>query len=394
MNFKHYAKQILSLVIICSLVFTMTGCIGRQADMTLKEDGTCSVTIRFLYENDYYKLLQQSKSNPSTASTSADTEPEYAIESGDFTEGSLTYGKFNYHCFSREFSFTSYEEMKNFLSDRNSYVNGLQQNSKNPSIYNQVTETFLNDVTLTPTLFKATLGGDSDNLEKAKTGYFAQGGGTTASDTDNILEYYQNEIGVRRDFTITMPNTIIATNGRVNGNSVTWELAEMSPDGVMIADAGSGYLASDTTPPVIKGAKNGALIRKRTSITATDDVCLQSISLNGKKMGGSIGVVLGNGKQKDGKYTITATDAAGNQSSIKVTLDQTKPSIKGVKNKKTYKKKVTLKFKDKNGIKKITINGKSIRKSTKSKTLRRRGRYTVKVTDKAGNQNKVTFRIK
>lgn len=56
MNFKHNAKRILSLVIICSLSFALAGCTGSQADMTLKEDGTCSVTIRFLYENDYYKL--------------------------------------------------------------------------------------------------------------------------------------------------------------------------------------------------------------------------------------------------------------------------------------------------------------------------------------------------
>ena len=175
---------------------------------------------------------------------------------------------------------------------------------------------------------------------------------------------------------------------------VSWYLASMSTDGIMIADAGAGYLASDTIPPVIKGAKDGALIRKKTLITATDNVCLQSISLNGKNLGGLTGVTLGNGKFKDGKYTFTATDASGNQSSIRVTLDQTKPTIKGVKNNKTYKKKVTLKFKDKNGIKKITINGKAIKKSIKSKTIRKRGSYTVKVTDKAGNQNKVKFKIK
>lgn len=407
MNFKHYAKRIFSLIIVCTLLFTLSGCIGNQADMTLRDDGTCSVTLRFLYENSYYNLLQESKSMASTSSsktTEAESEPDYAIESGDFTEGSVAYGKFNYHCFSRDFSFATYDEMKNFLSDRNSYINGLKQDSKNPAIYDKVTDTPLTDVTMTATLFKAEIGGSTKNSEKAggQIEQLAKGDGSGASSADNlnILDYYQNNIGFRQDFTITMPNAIIASNGRVNGNSVTWELAEMSPDGIMIADAGSGYLASDTTPPVItikgtkKGKKNVTLVSNTSKVTASDDVCLQSISLDGQKLGGIDSFDFGDANLVDGKHTITATDAAGNQSMVKVTLDQTKPTIKGVKNNKTYKKKVTLKFNDKNGIKKITINGKTIKKSTKSKTIRKRGSYTVKVTDTVGNQNKVKFKIK
>lgn len=397
MNKKHYTKRIFSLLIVCTLLVTLTGCYGNQADMSLNQDGTCAVTIRFLYENSYYDLIQLSKSDSSPSSTTEESEPEYAIESGDFTEGSLTYGKFNYHCFSREFSFATYDEMKNFLSDRNSYINGLKQNSKNPTIYDKVEDTLLKDVTLTSTLFKATLTDSVDDLENAtsKKGELVKSG-SSSDDLSNLnsAEYYQNELGFRTDFSITMPNSIIASNGKVSGNTVTWDLASMSADGIMIADAGAGYFTSDTTPPVIKGAKNGALIRKKTTITATDDICLQSISLNGKTLNGVRGVTLGNELYKDGKYTFTATDAAGNRSTVKVTVDQTKPTIKGAKNNKTYKKKVTLRFKDKNGIKKITINGKAIKKTTKSKTLRKRGKYTVKVTDKAGNQNKIKFRIK
>lgn len=398
MNKKHYTKRIFSLLIVCTLLVTLTGCYGNQADMSLNEDGTCSVTLRFLYENDYYDLIQLIKSDSSSSSTE-ESEPEYAIESGDFTEGSLAYGQFNYHCFSREFSFATYDELKNFLSDRNSYINGLKQNSKNPTIYDKVEDALLKDVTLTSTLFKAALNDSIDDIENAisKKGELVKGGSdSSSSDWDNLslAESLQNELGFRIDFSITMPNSIIASNGKVSGNTVTWDLASMSADGTMIADAGAGYFTSDTTPPVIKGVKNGALIRKKTTITATDDVCLQSISLNGKTLNGVRGVTLGNETFNDGKYTFTATDAAGNHSTVKVTVDQTKPTIKGAKNNKTYKKKVTLRFKDKNGIKKITINGKTIKKTTKSKTLRKRGKYTVKVTDKAGNQNKIKFRIK
>ena len=134
MNGKRYTKRIFSLLIVCTLLVTLTGCTGNQADMSLKEDGTCSVTIRFLYENSYYNLLQQSNSEPSSKSTE-ESEPEYAIESGDFTEGSL--------------------------------ANGLKQNSKNPTIYDKVTDTLFKDVTLTSTLFKASLTDSVDDLEKA-----------------------------------------------------------------------------------------------------------------------------------------------------------------------------------------------------------------------------------
>lgn len=71
--------------------------------------------------------------------------------------------------------------------------------------------------------------------------------------------------------------------------------------------------------------------------------------------------------------------------------DRTKPTIKGVQNKKTYKKSVTIKFSDKSGIKKATLNGKKIKSGKK---IKKNGKYTLIVTDKAGNVKKVNFVIK
>ena len=36
MNGKRYTKRIFSLLIVCTLLVTLTGCTGNQADMSLK----------------------------------------------------------------------------------------------------------------------------------------------------------------------------------------------------------------------------------------------------------------------------------------------------------------------------------------------------------------------
>lgn len=73
-------------------------------------------------------------------------------------------------------------------------------------------------------------------------------------------------------------------------------------------------------------------------------------------------------------------------------LDKTKPVVKGVKNKKTYMKLVKITFSDKeSGINKATLNGKKIKNGKK---VTKKGSYTLKVYDKAGNVNKMTFKVK
>ena len=97
---------------------------------------------------------------------------------------------------------------------------------------------------------------------------------------------------------------------------------------------------------------------------------------------------------KNGTYTVRIV-TGNNQTilrTIQVTgIDTVKPTIKGVKNGKTYAK-VTIKFSDKgSGIKKATLNGKTIKSGTK---VTKKGSYTVKVWDNAGNVKTVKFIIK
>ena len=85
-----------------------------------------------------------------------------------------------------------------------------------------------------------------------------------------------------------------------------------------------------------------------------------------------------------------------NDSSSKKKKDTKKPIVKGVKNNKTYKKSVKFKVSDKSGIKKVTLNNKKIKvsKAKKGYTVKKKGTYTLKVWDKAGNVRTVKFKIK
>lgn len=79
--------------------------------------------------------------------------------------------------------------------------------------------------------------------------------------------------------------------------------------------------------------------------------------------------------------------------------DKTKPVVKGVKNGKSYKGKVTVKVSDKDsGIKsaviKNTKTGKTYAKFTSSKKVTKKGKYSVTVTDNMGNKRVVKFTVK
>lgn len=371
-------KRICALALSLILVFSLTGCCGEQLTTTLNADGTSTLTFKYLYEKSFYDSLMNDNSI-----SNSDT----AIKSGDFTETVETIGKYSYYGFSRNFSFSSYEELKNFLSDVTAFKNAMKQGSKNPSSYDSLSSSLFSDVTVNTNLFKGTL-----SQESISNGLWAAGKTDTSEDLSTIQnynEYYQNEVGIRIDFSITFPSAPTASNGTISGNTVTWNLADISASGVLIAEVGGNLISSDTTSPVIKGVKNGAIYKKIKTATATDNLCLQSFTANGQNQG-STEIVLG---LKDGKYKLVAKDCAGNTTICTVTIDLTKPTIKGAKYGKTYKKKVTLKFKDKFGIKKITVNGKKI-KNCKSKKFSKAGSYTVKVTDRAGNTATMKFKIK
>ena len=107
----------------------------------------------------------------------------------------------------------------------------------------------------------------------------------------------------------------------------------------------------------------------------------------------------GNGRysfqaSENGVYTVMAEDTSGSRysSTVKVSgIDNKKPAVAGVKNGRTYKKAVTVRFSDRqSGIKSAKLNG---RKISSGKKVSANGTYRLAVADKAGNKAIVKFRI-
>lgn len=94
---------------------------------------------------------------------------------------------------------------------------------------------------------------------------------------------------------------------------------------------------------------------------------------------------------KEGRYEVELENKYG-KDSYTICYDMTAPSITGVKNNKTYKKAVTIKFSDKNsGIKSAKLNGKNVKSGKK---ITKPGKYTLVVTDQCGSSKTVKFTIK
>lgn len=101
-------------------------------------------------------------------------------------------------------------------------------------------------------------------------------------------------------------------------------------------------------------------------------------------------------EKKGGTYDLSKSESINSSSSSSKKKDTKKPTVKGIGNNKTYKKSVKFKVSDASGIKKVTLNKKkiSVSKAKKGYTVKKKGKYTLKVWDKAGNVRTVKFKIK
>lgn len=214
--------------------------------------------------------------------------------------------------------------------------------------------------------------------------------------------------------TIEFPNNITYSNGKyeTNSNRVTWDLAAANAENVtsevqiLYAETmDPSVLLNDKKAPTVTGIKNKGFYRKGT-LKVTDQVGVAGIKVDGEAsfvLSGIAGSTSSNGTvqnniytldnllEKEGKHTVKVFDFAGNKTTITFTYDTTKPVVKGIANGKTYKSARTIKFSDKYGIKSAKLNGKTIKNNKK---ISKKGSYTLKVTDKAGNVTTVKFKIK
>ncbi len=367
-------KKLIRLIVSTMLVMSLlTGCYGQRMEMAVNSDGTCTYQVTYLYSKELY---EQAKASPDSS-----VGP---LESGDFVRGeTLIEGK-DYYTFQRAFTFDSVQTMGQFLINSDTYYNTMVRDSNAPDQYKKedleapFTSLLLSNMRFNGTLREGIIGDASSS------------GATVSNTSDASVNTSTDGLGIIFEMSITLPEAITESNGTINGNTATWTMDNMPVDQKLYAGTASRPIASvDSVAPVVSGVANGKCYRGERNIEVTDNTSIREVTLNGKNYGTTKFKL-----SKDGKHTLVATDANNNTTTLRFTIDNVKPVVKGAKNGKVYRnKKITLRFSDKlSGIKSVKINKKN--RNKKKVTLKKKGTYNVKVTDKAGNVTTMKFQIK
>jgi len=226
-------------------------------------------------------------------------------------------------------------------------------------------------------------------------------------ENDIALDGVKSGIIYNDTVTYTIPDKVQATlNGTAVEGTVSsektgqYELCLKASDGTQK----TFYYEVDKEAPVLKGIKKNGIYNSKKVIIISDNSNIDKVTVDGKNVmdelepdwdmiegAGDFIYSYNIGSLKEGKHTLTAVDKLGNQSSVTFRIDKTAPKVTGVKNNKLYKKAVTIKVTDKNGVKSVTLNGKSIKSGKK---VSKKGSYTLVAKDVAGNKTTIKFKIK
>lgn len=246
----------------------------------------------------------------------------------------------------------------------------------------------------------------------------------------NEYAYCENDIAVTGALngvtynraTISIPEGITAT---LNGNPVSESTVECDKTGTYNFQLSDGttketlcFTVDNLMPRILSWNTDGEwkllnfsidsdTILKDNTISVYDiEGGIKKIELDGKDVLSTASVTSLENKDKnslvssypvysiaveEGEHRIEVVDNFSNAQIAVFTIDNTKPSVKGVQNGKTYTKPVTIKFSDKNGIKTAKLNGKNVKTGAK---VSKKGTYTLKVTDNAGNVQTIKFKVK
>lgn len=206
-----------------------------------------------------------------------------------------------------------------------------------------------------------------------------QASGTTENDISDMGFFYM---------TITYPFAVGKANGAIqaDGCTVKYDIKTLQQQKVNRLYAISKSSMAATDKITIQGVKDKKAYRRSITVQVGAQSAVTSFTVNGKQQATNRFST-----DQDGKYKIVVQSATGLTKQISFCIDKQKPTT-NIKNKKTYKKAVKITFKDKiSGIKKATLNGKKIKSG---KRVKKNGKYTLKIYDKAGNVKKIKFTIK
>ena len=142
----------------------------------------------------------------------------------------------------------------------------------------------------------------------------------------------------------------------------------------------------DLEMPSVNGVADGESYKSKKTVKVRDNLGIKSATINGAAIPDD-GVTI----STNGKYTVSATDIAGNTKTVVFWYDTQMPSISGIKEGGVYKKSVKVRISDGiSGIEKIELDESQIAVNPVI-TVSGTKNHTIVVYDKAGNKKQVKF---
>jgi hypothetical protein len=321
----------------------MTAC-SSETVYTIDKKGNVTVSYYYYLTQEEYDYYQENKSNDDDSSVKVLNQCVY--------EGTKTIDETLYYVYSSQ---GSYEDATNLVVDKGDFV----------MTYNSLTSDYNSD--------------DSSGFSR---------------------------------LIVNFPNKVLATNGTLSSNkkTVTFDLYSVDEGDTLYA-----YTKYATQAISLSNVNYVYTYDLEGNMSETDYIStnklkleapekITSVEVNGKKL------TVKNAKKatvnlnnvKDGKLKITVK-TKNFTSKYTVIKDTKAPTIKGVKNGKTYKKSVTFTITDSSGVdfSESKINDRALLFSSYKSidngyevTLSDKGKYTVEVVDERGNSKKIKFTIK
>ncbi|MBM7609091.1 hypothetical protein JOD29_002357 [Lysinibacillus composti] len=154
----------------------------------------------------------------------------------------------------------------------------------------------------------------------------------------------------------------------------------------LAGNATTVHFSIDQTPPSITGVADGNLYNK-----AVTPIFNEGTAKLSKNAGEQTDFTSGKSIDEDGQYVLEVTDAAGNQTSVEFSIDQTPPTVTGVEHQHFYNESVTPSLSD--GTAKLSKNGEEEFSFTSGTSISDEGYYLLTATDVVGNLALVEFTI-
>lgn len=360
-------KWLLSVLMVVVMA-VCAGCATSGVEVEIGSNGKVTVTETTLLQRDVVdKVMSALAKDPETAASVTEIYDQYLDKMEKVTEDGVEYYKSV-----EPKSYNSYSEAEKELKDK---VDLSGADIAADHIY------------MAMYLEKDVSGYNSGMLsqyESVLTGY-----GFTVEEVQQLLAAVTIKVNVSFENAVTYCDDAAT----IQGKTATWTFTQDS-----LANYGKGLhvfyaetmteskIKTDKTAPVVSGVANKGYYKNK-SVKVKDNTGVAVVLVDGKQAEESFKL----NTYAQGKRTIVAYDFSGNKKNVTFTYDNTKPTVSGVKNKITYKKAVKIKYADKYGVKAATLNGKKFKSGKK---VSKKGSYTVKVTDKAGNSTVVKFKIK